>query len=65
MDSVVHGELLTYAVLVLLESLSPVERAAFVLRESLSFEYSVIGEVIGKSEANCRKLVSRARGKWE
>jgi len=34
-----------------------------VLREALGFEYADIAEVIGKSEANCRKLISRARGK--
>lgn len=62
-ESVVRGELLSYAMLVLLERLSPTERAAFVLHEALSFEYSVIAELIGKSETNCRKLVSRARGK--
>ena len=34
-----------------------------MLREALGFEYADIAEVIGKSEANCRKLISRARGK--
>ncbi|MCG3087934.1 RNA polymerase sigma factor SigJ [Sporosarcina sp. MB25] len=62
-ESVIQKELLSYAMLVLLEKLTPAERAAFVLYEALSFKYSVIANVIGKSEANCRKLVSRARGK--
>jgi RNA polymerase sigma factor (sigma-70 family) len=62
-ESVVRGELLSYAMLVLLERLSPSERAVFVLREALSFEYSAISELVSKSEMNCRKLVSRARGK--
>ncbi|WP_090634934.1 RNA polymerase sigma-70 factor [Neobacillus massiliamazoniensis] len=62
-ELVVRGELLSYAMLVLLERLSPSERAAFVLREALGFEYSIIAELIGKSESNCRKMVSRARGK--
>jgi len=62
-ESVVRGELLSYAMLVLLERLSSVERTVFVLREALGFEYADIAEVIGKSEANCRKLISRARGK--
>lgn len=62
-ESVARGELLSYAMLVLLEKLSPAERAVFVLREALSFEYDDIAQLIGKSEANCRKLNSRARGK--
>ncbi|MCQ6561368.1 RNA polymerase sigma factor SigJ [Paenibacillus mendelii] len=63
LETVVRGELLSYAMLVMLEKLSPAERAVFVLREALGFEYHVIGELVGKSEANCRKLISRARGK--
>ncbi|MCR8630377.1 RNA polymerase sigma factor SigJ [Paenibacillus radicis (ex Xue et al. 2023)] len=62
-DSIVRSELLSYAMLVLLERLSIAERAVFVLREALSFEYTVIAELVGKSETNCRKLLSRARGK--
>jgi len=46
---------------VLLERLSPVERAAFLLREVFSYPYDEIAEVIGKSEANARQLVTRAR----
>ncbi|MGF7050570.1 RNA polymerase sigma-70 factor (ECF subfamily) [Paenibacillus sp. DS2015] len=63
LESVVQGELLSYAMLVLLERLSLTERAVFVLREALGFEYADIAELVGKSEANCRKLISRARGK--
>ncbi len=62
-ESVVHKDLLSYAMLVLLERLTPAERAVFVLREALCFEYADIAELVGKSEANCRKLISRARGK--
>ena len=49
--------------LVLLERLSPTERAVFVLREALGFEYAEIADLIGKREANCRKMMSRARSK--
>lgn len=49
--------------LVLLERLSPSERAVFVLREALGFDYPEIAGLIDKTEANCRKLMSRARGK--
>lgn len=62
-EAVVRNDLLSYAMLALLERLSPAERAVFVLREALCFDYPVIAELTGKSEANCRKLMSRARGK--
>lgn len=65
LDFVVREELLSYAILVMLEKLSPAERAVFVLREALGIEYAGIAEIIGKSEVNCRKLFSRARGKME
>jgi RNA polymerase sigma-70 factor (ECF subfamily) len=52
---------LSLAFLVLLERLSPVERAAFLLREVFAYPYDEIAEVIGKSEGNARQLVSRAR----
>jgi RNA polymerase sigma-70 factor (ECF subfamily) len=52
---------LSLAFLVLLERLSPVERAAFLLREVFSYPYDEIAGVIGKSEANARQLVTRAR----
>jgi RNA polymerase sigma-70 factor (ECF subfamily) len=52
---------LSLAFLVLLERLSPVERAAFLLREVFAYPYDEIAEVIGKSEANARQLVTRAR----
>jgi len=62
-ESVVRSDLLSYAMLVLLERLSPVERTIFVLREALCFDYPAIAEIVDKTEANCRKLMSRARGK--
>ena len=49
------------AVLVLLESLNPVERAVFVLREAFDYGYDEISEIVGKSEDNTRQLASRAR----
>jgi len=63
LDKVVRDDLLSYAMLVLLERLSPAERSVFVLREALGFEYSEIAGLVGKNETNCRKLFSRARGK--
>ncbi|HZG14794.1 MAG TPA: RNA polymerase sigma factor SigJ [Candidatus Bathyarchaeia archaeon] len=61
--TVVRRDLLSYAMLVLLERLTPTERAVFVLREALGFDYPEIAELLGKQEANCRKLMSRARSK--
>jgi RNA polymerase sigma-70 factor (TIGR02957 family) len=52
---------LEFAVLVLLEKLSPTERAAYVLREAFDYPYPRIAEIIELSEANVRQLVSRAR----
>jgi RNA polymerase sigma-70 factor (ECF subfamily) len=52
---------LSMAFLVLLESLTPVERAVFLLREVFDYEYAEIASLIGKSEANCRQISRRAR----
>lgn len=61
--TVVRRDLLSYAMLVLLERLTFTERAVFVLREALDFGYPEIAELLGKQESNCRKLMSRARSK--
>jgi RNA polymerase sigma-70 factor (ECF subfamily) len=45
----------------LLENLTPTERAAYVLREAFNYEYSQIAEIIRVNEVNCRQLVTRAR----
>jgi RNA polymerase sigma-70 factor, ECF subfamily len=60
-DAAIRSESLSMAVLVLLESLTPVERAVFVLREAFDYGYDEIAEIIGKSEDNCRQLAVRAR----
>jgi RNA polymerase sigma-70 factor (ECF subfamily) len=52
---------LSLAFLVLLESLSPVERAVFLLREVFDYPYEEIAQIVGKSEANCRQILARAR----
>jgi RNA polymerase sigma factor (sigma-70 family) len=63
--SVERTETLSVAVLVLLEELGPVERAVFVLREALGDDYRDIARIVGKSEANCRQLYSRAKRRIE
>ncbi|MFC0110217.1 RNA polymerase sigma-70 factor [Kibdelosporangium aridum] len=50
-----------FAVLILLEKLTPTERAAYVLREAFDYPYPQIAEIIQVSEASARQLVSRAR----
>lgn len=54
-------ESLALAFLVLLEQLTPVERAVFLLREVFDYDYAEIAEIVGKAEATCRKLFSRAK----
>jgi RNA polymerase sigma-70 factor, ECF subfamily len=56
---------LSMAFLVLLESLTPVERAVFLLREVFDYEYEEIAAVVGKSEENCRQIAVRARRQVE
>jgi RNA polymerase sigma-70 factor (TIGR02957 family) len=52
---------LSLAFLVLLESLSPEQRAALLLHDVFDYDYGEIAEIIGKSEANARQLAVRAR----
>lgn len=52
---------LSIAFLVVLEQLAPDERAAFLLHEVFETDYSEIAEILGKSAAACRQIVSRAR----
>lgn len=54
-------ETISMAFLVLLESLTPVERAVFLLREVFDYEYIEIASIVGKEEAACRQLFHRAK----
>lgn len=63
-DAAAHAELaddLSTAFLVLLERLTPTERAAFLLHDVLGFSHSEAAGVIGTSEVSARQLASRAR----
>ncbi|MFI8826030.1 RNA polymerase sigma-70 factor [Streptomyces sp. NPDC053431] len=53
------------AALLLLERLSPLERAVFVLREVFAFGFPEVAEAVGRSEAACRQLAVRARKHME
>lgn len=54
-------ESISMAFLVLLESLSPLERAVFLLREVFEYEYAEIAQITDHNEAACRQLFSRAK----
>jgi RNA polymerase sigma-70 factor (TIGR02957 family) len=55
------AESVSLALLVVLETLSPLERAVFVLREAFGYSHAEIGEIIGRNEATVRQLARRAR----
>jgi RNA polymerase sigma-70 factor (ECF subfamily) len=52
---------LSMAFLMLLERLTPMERAVFLLREVFDYDYAEVGEMLGQSEANCRQILRRAK----
>ncbi len=59
-----HAELaesLSMAFLVVMETLSPIERAVFLLHEVFGYAHAEIAAIVDKSEANCRQIASRAR----
>ena len=60
-DAADLAESLTLGFLVLLDQLQPVERAAFLLADVFRVPYAEVGASLGKSEAACRQVVSRAR----
>lgn len=55
------NESLSLAFLFLMESLSPTERAVFLLHEVFAYNHMEIAKIIGRSEANCRQILRRAR----
>jgi RNA polymerase sigma-70 factor, ECF subfamily len=60
-DSIGLADAVSWAVLVVLETLSPAERAAFVLHDVFGMSFDEVGEALGRNPAACRKLASRAR----
>ncbi len=64
-DHAEQADSLSLAFLVLLEQLTPVERAVFLLHDVFAYGYDEIAETVGKSEANCRQLATRARRRIE
>ncbi|NYI97107.1 RNA polymerase sigma-70 factor (ECF subfamily) [Streptomonospora nanhaiensis] len=60
-DGIARAEAVTFGLLVVLRTLSPLERAAFVLREAFGFEHAEIARVLDRSPEAVRQLVHRAR----
>ncbi|MEV5547502.1 RNA polymerase sigma-70 factor [Streptomyces sp. NPDC052309] len=60
-ERAVLADSVSLAVLVVLESLSPLERAVFVLREAFGYPYAEIGAMLDRSESAVRQLAGRAR----
>src|SRR6185503_3227217 len=60
-QSAALAESVTLAFMLLLETLSPEERATFLLREVFEYEYQEIADVLGTTAANCRQLFHRAK----
>lgn len=60
-NTVELADTLSTAFLVLLEKLSPLERAVFLLREVFEYDYDEIGMIVDKSPTNCRQIVRRAK----
>src|SRR4051794_39462755 len=59
-DAAEMGDTLSMAFMVLLESLSPAERAVFLLHDVFGYSFAEVGEVVEKSEDNCRQIATRA-----
>jgi RNA polymerase sigma-70 factor (ECF subfamily) len=60
-EDVELAESISLALIVVLETLSPLERAVFVLREVFGFSHAEIGEILGRTEVTVRQLATRAR----
>jgi RNA polymerase sigma-70 factor (ECF subfamily) len=60
-ETVADFDTLALAFLVLLESLSPKERAVFLLHDVFGYDFASIGEIVGETDAYCRQLAKRAR----
>lgn len=60
-DPVALAESLSLAFLMLLERLTPIERAVFLLHEVFAYPFDEIAPMVGKSGANCRQIAHRAR----
>lgn len=62
-DLLLRRESVAMGLMYLFERLAPTDRAVYILREVLELEFSEVAMVVEKSEANCRKILSRAKAK--
>lgn len=62
-DELEFASSLSMAFMMMLERLSPTERAAFLLRDVFDCSYAEIARIVGKTESACRQLIHRARGR--
>jgi RNA polymerase sigma-70 factor (ECF subfamily) len=62
-ETVADFDSLSLAFMVLLESLSPKERAVFLLHDVFGYDFASIGDIVGESDAYCRQLAKRARSR--
>jgi RNA polymerase sigma factor (sigma-70 family) len=63
LQTIVLEDTISYAFLVLLDRLTPIERAVFILREAFDFDYRDIADFVNKTELGCRKIYSRLKRK--
>jgi RNA polymerase sigma-70 factor (ECF subfamily) len=63
LDCVERQDTMSYAFLILMDKLTPLERAVFILREVFEYEHREIAEMFNKTEVNCRKIYSRVKKK--
>lgn len=63
LQTIILEDTISYAFLILLDRLTPVERAVFILREAFEYDYRLIAETIGKTELGCRQIFSRLKRK--
>jgi RNA polymerase sigma-70 factor, ECF subfamily len=61
LETLAQKESLTIAFMLMLETLNPVERAVFLLRDVFDLDYAEIADTIDKSPQNCRQIAHRAR----
>jgi RNA polymerase sigma-70 factor (TIGR02957 family) len=63
LQTIVLEDTISYAFLVLLDRLTPIERAVFILREAFEYDYRDIADFVNKTELGCRKIYSRLKRK--
>ncbi|WP_419874164.1 RNA polymerase sigma-70 factor [Candidatus Pristimantibacillus sp. PTI5] len=63
LQMIVLEDTISYAFLFLLERLTPIERAVFILREAFEYDYRDIADFVNKTELGCRKIYSRLKRK--